>query len=365
MSVFLGNLDFLVDRVVLGSPRWTDDQARKLLKAMRQHLANNPQLRQEEEQLRQEEERLRQEQQLQQEEGQEEERTAEAAHRAALVEEQAERRAEAVLAHIGRPPVSALELAHLILEKPTEQPHFAICEDFALGRAYRGFQSPEGDEDWGGLFSPDTDAREQVILICERSRALTQEDSIEVRLTKRYTLLDLETTGCRWLAGVVNKVEAIVFQHEYNERSRGKGGKAWLGKFRTQQFQQWVRHEPNWAPLALLDPKDLKDDPMHNVARKAFNHSSTAAGRSRTRLCYMYHLELGPAVLLDPTWTTDNVFFHRSKGFPLLLDRLDDYPAPTAGSHMTLLALGRYLGGPVVEHYLADFFTRFPFQPDA
>ncbi|TFY68657.1 hypothetical protein EVG20_g3472 [Dentipellis fragilis] len=290
------------------------------------------------------------------------------------------RRGTAILLEAENPPVKPMDLVRLLLDKPPNGVKFAVFEDqAALARSYRGFEPPETNLDWGTFHdSSDAAARSDLWRLCGQSLELVNA-SVEDRLVTRHTVhfftifdfplylpqqfLMRDPTGCRWLLDLVGKVEALLYHRGYDERSRGKGGRAWRNTLIARQFQEWLKNQPDWAYLALLDGEARTRDPKFEEATKTFVRLRTHGGRSRAHLTLLY-LQLGPAVLLDPTWDSDNVHFHRSKAFSGVLGYLSDYPnLPVENTAKTLVALGRYLGGPVVAEYLSKFLAVYPSRP--
>lgn len=89
-------------------------------------------------------------------------------------------------------------------------------------------------------------------------------------------------------------------------------------------------------------------------------------------LSFLYlttRLQFGPAILLDPFWTVQGCYDHRSHAFGALYKKVhaagsstfDDQISADA-SHDTLLALLSFLGGPDVEEYVRLFLEVVPFE---
>ncbi|KAA1476128.1 hypothetical protein DENSPDRAFT_495622 [Dentipellis sp. KUC8613] len=274
------------------------------------------------------------------------------------------RRGAAILSQAAlNPPVKPIELARLLVANPLSGDTYAVLEDGALARSYRGFEPPETDSDWGTLHdSSDAAARSDLLRFCRQSLDLVNA-SVEDRLVTRHGFLMRKPSGFRWLFKLISKVEALLYQREYEMYSRGPSSKDWRNALIARQYYEWLRNQPDWAHLAPMDGEARIKDFEFEEATKAFIRIRVHGGRSRARLTVLY-LQLGPAVLLDPTWDSNNMHFHRSRTFPGVLGYLSDYPdLPVDDTAETLVALGRYVGGPVVAEYISKFLAAYPSRP--
>ncbi|KAI0308513.1 hypothetical protein OF83DRAFT_238282, partial [Amylostereum chailletii] len=203
----------------------------------------------------------------------------------------AQTRLLALLAHLSdEDPVSADELSALVIQPPTAR-HYSLIEDPALARAIRGYQQPDDGHGWGYLVSPPTS--HDLSALCLESIEL-QDESLDVRILKRLGALQKEPNGVIWLFELYRKIEVLRFQHDYEAKHTGNGGKVRQAAFIHDLFEAWL-------PLDKKQVTEIrnKKDPTYRAEWDKFKFWFTEQGRERVRLQEMYHA-LGPAVLLDP-----------------------------------------------------------------
>ncbi|KZV64695.1 hypothetical protein PENSPDRAFT_690533 [Peniophora sp. CONT] len=255
----------------------------------------------------------------------------------------------------------------------------ASLEDAALHRALVGFTPPPADDNSGASWTniprfclasaPAGGALPVLHAYCQRSLSLDREDSgadLERRVRERGSWLGTDPLGgARWVTNTIQKIEVLRFDRDYDTLIAGEGGKGRQLAMLDKLFRAWLPSDKKDVDIKTAEGSKLKD---------SFRALFDAQRRARNRLRELYD-NLGPSVLIDPFWTVDTCFHHRSKPFTkliaLVFEELTGDPDNDAHSlqmryadnHRTLRSLADHLGGPVLEEYVAAFLRDQPSLP--
>jgi hypothetical protein len=191
---------------------------------------------------------------------------------------------------------------------------------------------------------------------------------VEDRLVRRHGLMYADPAGTGWLNELFRSVETLLYHQDWCRHvGSGQGAGKRRSKVIARQRAAWVvAIHPD---LAGLDLEALMAHDVWHATGDAFKRAYDQEQRSRVRFAQLYDV-LGPAVLVDPTWTTANCL-HASASFTKLIINLD---AAIAADHelaarrrecaqrarLVVTSLGLCLGGVGLQAYVERLFERLP-----
>ncbi|KZV70527.1 hypothetical protein PENSPDRAFT_439732 [Peniophora sp. CONT] len=241
-------------------------------------------------------------------------------------------------------------------------------EDAAIARAFRGYDAPSYDDldvEWPAA---DTTTLEDY---CSASRLLDERTSGEdhARAVARSLHVYADPAGASWLVEVVRAMEALMYARDCVDYvGAGKKKRERTQTLHTLQYHTWLwaRHPED----GHLDESELQHCDYYETERASFDVENTKVQRMRTRLTLLYDC-IGPALLLDPTWTTSSCM-HVSAPFLGVLKAFDravsedsvlaDHRRERAEvSRETLVFLVDHMvSGQELNRYIEHFFKRCP-----
>ncbi|KAL6306784.1 hypothetical protein BKA93DRAFT_139265 [Sparassis latifolia] len=228
------------------------------------------------------------------------------------------KRGDSVLAAFGKAVLRPEELISVALGMLGRSNH-ASTEDAALRRLLRGY-AYVCDEKWDSLLLAHSFTMPPgYASTIAASDAHDNVGDVHLRLELRHTAIAQktnETHANSCIYHILSQIETIKFARDWQARSFQAGGKAWVSKFYASVFQDDPKYKPGFDGLTW-EARETRLEAL-DAEFKKWKRDNEHIVTARNRLLKLYNT-FGAAVLVDPTWSVDDLSKRRSRDFPSVM----------------------------------------------